>query len=334
MKLDVSSQTLTYPNPLVIAGYTFHGQEVLRLQLGHGGHTAMAEAAGVFYLGDTIDRLLSEAKAIVAPLEACGSLHRAWQVLEQVRPGGLKNALDWCLWQLEAHERRVPIWRLAHLPRLRPLPTTVTLSVDSPERMAAAAKRLTFARALKLKLDGGQEDPARVAAVRDARPDVRLMVDANQGWDMDRLTGWMAALVRSSVELIEQPLPAGRDDELVPYQSPIPIAADESLQTIDDLDSVVQRYNVANIKLDKCGGLSAALTLAHEARNRGLRVMVGCMGGSSLAMQPAFVAGQLADIVDLDAPLILAQDTAPFAQYEGGRVSFDEEVFRPQWAHA
>lgn len=334
MQLEVLSQTLTYPKPLVIAGYTFYGQEVLRLELSHGGHTAVAEAAGVFYLGDTLDRLMAEAKAIVEPIRASDGLHHAWQVLEQVRPGGLKNALDWCLWQLEAFERRLPIWRLAHLPRLRPLPTTVTLSVDSPERMAAAAQQLTFAQALKLKLDGSLDDPARVAAVREVRPDVRLMVDANQGWDMDRLTGWMPALVRSSVELIEQPLPAGLDDALIPYQSPIPIAADESLQTIDDLDAVVQRYNVANIKLDKCGGLSAALTLAQEARNRGLRVMVGCMGGSSLAMQPAFIAGQLADIVDLDAPLILAQDTAPFARYESGRVSFDDEVFTPQWAAA
>ena len=332
MQLDVQGHWLSYPKPLVIAGHSFQGQHVLRLKLQHGDRTTRAEAAGVFYLGDSIDRLTAQAESLAAPLARCQTLAQAWRLLGSLPAGGVRNALDWALWQHEAAQRGQPAWALAHLASLRPLQTTITLGVDSPEGMAMAASALTHAKALKLKLDGGAADPDRVLAVRDARPDVRLMLDANQGWDEKRLLGWMATFVRAGVEAIEQPLPMSADESLAHWRSPIPLAADESLQTLADIDRVAERYQIANVKLDKCGGLSEALVMAHVARQRGMRVMVGCMGGSSLAMQPAFIAGQFADLVDLDAPLILAHDTPPLARYRDGRVDFDRPVFDPDAA--
>jgi muconate cycloisomerase len=324
MLLHAQGHWLAFTRPLVISGHSFSGQQVLRLSLLHAGRETRAEAAGVFYLDDTIDGLLAQAHAMAGPLARCDTTAQAWHLLADLPAGGVRNALDWALWQHEAAARGQPAWALAHLAGLRPLSTTITLGVDTPAAMAAAAAALTGALAIKLKLDGGPDDPARVLAVRDARPDVRLMVDVNQGWDMARLMGWMATMVRARVEAIEQPLPMGADEALATYRSPIPLAADESLQTLADLDAVAARYQVANIKLDKCGGLSEALVLAH-----GLRIMVGCMGGSSLAMQPAFIAGQFADLVDLDAPLLLAEDLAPCARYRQGRVDFDGDIYLP-----
>ncbi|WP_307866870.1 enolase C-terminal domain-like protein [Variovorax sp. E3] len=168
-----------------------------------------------------------------------------------------------------------------------------------------------------------------MAAVRRERPDARLSVDANEGWTLRHFDRMLGVLVANRVELVEQPLPAACDAELEGCGSPIPIAADESLQTIEDLEHVAQRYQVANIKLDKCGGLTAALMLLNEARHRGLRVMVGCMGGRSRAILPAFIAAQGADLVDLDAPLLMACDTEIAATYSDGFVDFPAAAFVP-----
>jgi L-Ala-D/L-Glu epimerase len=239
-----------------------------------------------------------------------------------------------------AAHRGEPVYRMAFLPSLRPLLTMVTLGVDDPEQMTQVARLHPSAKALKLKLEGNDIDVDRVNAVRAARPDVTLSIDANEGWSMAHLERMMGTLLACRVALIEQPLPAANDRDLQGYFSPIPIAADESLQTIEDLDQVAQRYQVANIKLDKCGGLSAAMLLIRAARERGMKVMVGCMGGRSRAIQPAFIAAQWADLVDLDAPLLMASDTAPAATYADGYIGFDDTAFaietseRPPWANA
>lgn len=193
--------------------------------------------------------------------------------------------------------------------------------------MAEDARAASSARALKLKLTGEPTDLDRVRAVRAARPDVWLGVDANQAWTRSALEQLLPALVAADVRLIEQPCRIGREVDLDGLASPIPIAADESAQSIADLAGLLGRFQAVNIKLDKCGGLTAALAMAREARRLGLDVMVGNMGGTSLAMAPAFLVGQLSQIVDLDGPLFLSDDRSPAVTYECGELWSPEEIW-------
>jgi len=326
MLISTFIEDIAFKQPLSIAGRTLAGQQVLRVSARYGKWSAQAEAAGVFYRGETGTSMQLQVQRALADLP--DDLAGAWHRVNQMPPGGARNALDWICWQLSAAQRGISAASMAFVPTLRAMETMVTLGVGDAAQMAAMALHYPAARALKLKLDGSPEDAARVAAVRRARPEVRLSVDANEGWSMSHLDGIMGALLEHRVELIEQPLPATHDGELQHYRSPIPLAADESLQTIDDLEQVALRYQVANIKLDKCGGLSAALLLATQARRHGLRVMIGCMGGRSLALQPAFIAAQHADLVDLDAPLLMATDSVPAATYREGRIAFEDDDYR------
>jgi muconate cycloisomerase len=327
MQISASIEEIRFKQPLAIAGRTLAGQSVLCVEARHGNHVAHAEAAGVFYRGETGARMLAEVQGVRDQLPS--DLPGAWRRVQQMPAGGARNALDWVMWQLAAAERGEPAYRLAFLQRVRPRLTMVTLGVDDAPSMARAALSYPAAKALKLKLDGSEQDAERVAAVRRERPDARLSVDANEGWTLRHFDRMLGVLVANRVELVEQPLPAACDAELEGCGSPIPIAADESLQTIEDLEHVAQRYQVANIKLDKCGGLTAALMLLNEARHRGLRVMVGCMGGRSRAILPAFIAAQGADLVDLDAPLLMACDTEIAATYSDGFVDFPAAAFVP-----
>jgi L-alanine-DL-glutamate epimerase-like enolase superfamily enzyme len=187
--------------------------------------------------------------------------------------------------------------------------------------MAEGAKAFASATALKMKLTGDLDiDIERVRAVRAARPEPWLGVDANQGYGIDALDRLMPTLVEAHVSLLEQPIRRGREADLDGYRSPIPVAADESVLCLADIPGAAKRFNVINIKLDKCGGLTEALAMAHDARQLGLGVMVGNMVGTSLAMAPAFVVGQLCDIVDLDGPVFLAADREPGLTYERGTV--------------
>jgi L-alanine-DL-glutamate epimerase-like enolase superfamily enzyme len=243
-------------------------------------------------------------------------------------PGGARNALDCALWELEAQRTGKPVWALAGLGAPKELTTTFTLGADDPEVMAAGARRYAEARALKVKLTGDLElDALRVAAVRAARPDVWLGVDANQAYVIRQLGRLVEILGEARVELLEQPLARGREADLEGFESPIPIAADESALGLNDIAGLVGRFDTVNLKLDKCGGLTEGLAMAHEARRAGLDVMVGNMMGSSLAMAPAFVVGQLCDVVDLDGPTFLAHDRTPAVRYAGGRIWCDEAVW-------
>jgi len=325
MLISTFVEEVAFKQPLSIAGRTLVGQQVLRISARYRGWVAEAEAAGVFYRGESGATMQQQVHAWLADLPC--DVSGMWSRVQQMPAGGARNALDWIVWQLEAAQRGIPVYRLAHLPGPRAKTTMVTLGVASAEQMAVMALNYPSARALKLKLDGCAEDADRVAAVRRARPDVSLSVDANEGWTIEHLDHVMGALMQHRVELIEQPLPANADAALDHFSSPIPLAADESLQTQADLEQVARRYQIANIKLDKCGGLSAALPLAASARQLGLRIMVGCMGGRSMALLPAFIAAQTADLVDLDAPLLMANDSVPSACYIGGRIGFDPAAY-------
>jgi L-alanine-DL-glutamate epimerase-like enolase superfamily enzyme len=325
LRLTVAHEKLVFSAPFRIAGRVFEHQDAVLVTLEDGSYRGRGEACGVFYLEDGLPQMLAVIEAHRAAIER--GIDR--ETLQRLLPaGGARNALDCALWELEAQRRGRPVWALAGLKNPRELTTTFTLGADTPETMAAGARRYAAARALKLKLTGELElDARRVAAVRAARPDVWLGVDANQGYALAELPRLIAILEEARVELLEQPLARGREADLEGFASPIPIAADESALVQNDIAGLVGRFDIVNIKLDKCGGLTAGLAMAHEARRAGLSVMVGNMMGSSLAMAPAFVLGQLCDVVDLDGPTFLARDRTPAVRYQRGRIWCDDAVW-------
>ena len=325
MRLDVAIERLRLAVPVRISNRLFEEQDVIVVTLSDGGHIGRGEASGVYYFGDTAQSLRAAIEA-VRPVIERGIDRPALQKL--LPPGGARNAVDCALWDLEAHRTSTPVWKVAGLGPPRALSTTFTLGADGPAVMAARARRFVQARALKLKLTGDlAQDAARVRAVREARPEVWIGVDANQGYRIEDLVSLVASLLDAGVSLLEQPLQRGREAELDGFDSPIPIAADESVQRLADLSSLVGRFQVANIKLDKCGGLTEALAMVGQARALGLKTMVGCMACSSLAVAPAFVLGQLCDVVDLDAPLFLTNDREGGVSYPDGQVWSDGSIW-------
>jgi L-Ala-D/L-Glu epimerase len=232
------------------------------------------------------------------------------------------------LWELDSLLSGVPVWKLAGVPRPKPLITTFTLPADDPATLAVKVGRLASAKAIKLKLDGEVDlDRERMRVVREARPDAWLMVDANQGFapeDLDRLA---EAAREFSVSLIEQPLKRGDEVALEGWSPGIPVAADESILDLAELRQRAGYFDVINIKLDKCGGLTEALEMARAARQLGKQLMVGNMGGSTLAMAPGFVVSQLCDVVDLDGPFGLADDPLAAQIYRDGMIFVPDELW-------
>ncbi|USI78231.1 dipeptide epimerase [Sphingopyxis sp. USTB-05] len=325
LSLDLAIESLPLAKPFRISGHVFTDTPVVLVTLSDGEHSGRGEASGVYYLGDDVPAMTATIESVRGAVEA-GVTREQLQAL--LPAGGARNALDCALWELEARRRGVPVWELAGLAEPRPLRTTFTLGADDPEVMAAGARHYAQARALKLKLTGDLDvDIARVQAVRAARPECWIGVDANQGFAIGDLDALVAALVAADVKLLEQPLARGREADLTGYQCPIPIAADESALTLGDIDGLVDRFDVVNIKLDKCGGLTEGLAIAKRARELGLGVMVGNMVGSSLAMAPAFIVGQLCDIVDLDGPIFLADDRQPSIEYVDGNAWCGEAIW-------
>ena len=325
LKLTVSVEKLEFSAPFRIAGFVFEHQDAVLVTLDDGTHRGRGEASGVFFLGERVERMAAQLEAQRGAIERGLDREAAQHLLPA---GGARNALDCALWDLEARRTGKPVWALAGLPQPRPLLTTFTLGADAPEVMAAGARRLPEARALKVKLTGDLEvDVARVSQVRAARPEVWLGVDANQGYSVALLSKLVRPLVEARVELIEQPVARGLEAGLEDFVAPIPIAADESALVLGDIAGLVGRFDVVNIKLDKAGGLTEGLAMAHEARRLGLKVMVGNMMGTSLAMAPAFVLGQLCDVVDLDGPTFLKRDRVPGIRYADGMIECEETVW-------
>ena len=311
--------------PFRISGYVFEASDVIVVELDDGRHRGRGEAAGVYYLGDDAPRMVEQLEAGRSSIESCSSREELRQILPA---GGARNAVDCALWELEANRTGIAAYRLAGIEAPRPLVTTFTLGADEPAKMAEGARAYAAARAIKIKLTGSLElDVERVRAVREARPDVWLGVDANQGFDRSALPALARAMVEQNVSLIEQPLPRGREADLEGFESPIPMAADESVLGLPDVPGLVGRFGVVNIKLDKCGGLTEGLLMAGGARRLGLGVMVGNMVGTSLAMAPAFILAQLCDYVDLDGPTFLKEDRGPSVEYKDGTIWCPDEVW-------
>jgi len=325
IKLSVAVEKLRLAAPFRISGYVMEEQDVIVVELRDGAHLGRGEASGVYYLGDTAAKLVAQIEAHRSAIEA--GIDRA-SLQKLLPPGGARNAVDCALWELDSARQGVPVWKLAGLPPLKSLFTTFTLGADAPTVMAEGARRYSHARYLKVKLTGElDQDIARVRAIREARPEVWMGVDANQGYTLGALKTLIAELVRAKVSLLEQPLARGCEAELEGFVSPIPIAADESVLSLGDVPGLAGRFNIVNIKLDKCGGLTEGLAMAHRARELGLGVMVGNMVGTSLAMAPGFILGQLCDVVDLDGPIFLSRDRTPGAVYAEGKIQCGEEIW-------
>jgi L-Ala-D/L-Glu epimerase len=318
--MTVHAQVEQWPlaEPFRITGYTFETIEVLSVSLERDGCVGRGEAAGVYYKDDKPPAMLRQVEAVRSLLEPGITRKRLQEILPA---GGARNAVDCALWDLEAKLTATPAWQIAGLDLCRPILTTFTCGADEPEIMARRARGYSHARALKLKLTGEEIDAARVRAVRAARPEVWLGVDANQGFTRDSLERLMPVLVENKVALIEQPFAIGQEILLEGFQSPIPIAADESVQTLDDLPLLVGRFDMINIKLDKCGGLTEGLAMARAAREFGFDAMVGNMIGTSLAMAPACVVGQLCNVADLDGVVFLKEDRSPNVSYADGHIT-------------
>jgi L-alanine-DL-glutamate epimerase-like enolase superfamily enzyme len=318
LKVHASIESWPLKKPFRITGYTWVALELLVVRLEKDGQVGQSEAAGVYYKKDTPASMLRQIDALRGSLETRVSRESLQKLLP---PGGARNALDCALWDLEAKLTGQPAWKVAGLSAPRPLITTFTCGAEDPQAMAATARGYTSARAIKLKLTGEPIDVDRIRAVREARPEVWLAVDANQGFTRPFLQRLLPILVEARVQLIEQPFPIGQEALLDGFQSPIPVAADESVQDLGDLGELPGRFKVMNIKLDKCGGLTEGLAMARAARALGLDVMVGNMTGTSLAMAPAFLVGQLCQVVDLDGPVFLQNDRPNPFQYVDGLIT-------------
>lgn len=325
LQMQVEIERLPFKSPFRISGYTFTETPVAVVTLRSASSVGRGEAAGVYYFKDTPEQIATTLEKHRGEIER--GIDR--QQLQELLPrGGARNAVDCALWDLEAKQAGKPVWQLAGLDHVSPRVTTFTLGADDPAVVARGALQYPQARALKLKLDGNIEaDKERVRVVRDVRPDVWLGVDANQGFSIDSLQAAMPTFIEAGVQLIEQPLPRGREADLEDFKSSIPLAADESVQDAADIAALVGRFQVVNIKLDKCGGLTEALRMVNEARRLDLNVMVGNMMGSSLAMAPAFVIAQWCDYVDLDGPIFLAQDRNPAVSYQNGSVFCADDLW-------
>ncbi len=315
-RLSVARRAWALAQPFAISRGSRTAAEVVIAEIFDGDSRGRGECVPYPRYGESVDSVVQALEqmrgAVFSGLDR-ESLQRA------MPPGAARNALDAAFWDLDAKRADRPVAELAGLGVLRPLVTAYTLSLDTPERMGAAAATHRARPLLKLKLTG-DGDIDRVRAVRRNAPQSRLIVDANEGWTERQFIEIAPVLAELGVELIEQPFPADADDALARLPHPIPVCADESCHTAADLDRLAGKYEAVNIKLDKTGGLTEALALAEAARARGFTIMVGCMIATSLAMAPAILVAQQASVVDLDGPLLLANDRAQGLRYDGSTV--------------
>ncbi|WP_405227937.1 N-acetyl-D-Glu racemase DgcA [Lentisalinibacter sediminis] len=321
VKLSAHLEHWQLAQPFRIAGKEWRMSPALVVELEQEGVVGRGEGQGVFYLGETAESMLAAVGGVAARIESGISRE---ELLEVLPPGGARNAIDCALWDLQAKREGRTIWELTGI-EPRAVTTVYTIGIEpTPEAMAGKAAAAEQYPVLKIKLDADRP-VERLTAIRGARPDARLVADANQAWTPALLEEVLPACRELGLDMLEQPLPRDDDEALADLDSPVTLAADESCLHSGELEMAASRYGMVNIKLDKTGGLTEALRLAHGARERGLQLMVGNMVGTSLAMAPSFVIAQLCDFVDIDGPLLLKHDRPGGLSYRGGIV----DVFAP-----
>ena len=288
--------------------------DVLMVEVNDGNYVGRGECFPYARYGEDIDSVQKQLNSVRSEIEH--GLDRQ-ALLNVLAPGAARNAVDCALWDLEAKRAGVRVWDLADLPAPEPVTTVYTLGVDEPAIMGERARENSDRPRLKLKMTGDGADLERVRNIHKNAPNARLVVDANEGWSIEQYLEYAPQFKELGVEMIEQPLPSTDDEQLSGVDRPIPVCADESCHDRATLKSLVGKYDMINIKLDKTGGLTEALNLRDAALKQGLSIMVGCMIGTSLAMAPGILVAQEAAIVDLDGPLLLAEDRAPGLSFTG-----------------
>ncbi len=290
--------------------------QVVLVTVGDDEHVGRGEGVPIKRYEQSVESVLAQIESIKVEKD----LDR--QQLQKLLPAGAaRNALDCALWDLEAKTSGKRVWELANVPIVPEVRTSFTISLDTPEKMAAAAAVAAELPILKLKLQGDDLDLARVKGVRESAPAARLLLDANESWSPEHYRKIVPALHELGVELIEQPFPANADEVLENLDHPIPVCADESCHTTADLRRLTNRYDMINVKLDKTGGLTEALRLCDRARDSGFKLLIGCMVCTSLGIAPARLLASNADLVDLDGPLLLGRDRQHALAYTNGRLA-------------
>ena len=309
--------------PFRISNHVWDDFPCVVCEIEEDGRVGRGEGLGVYYLDETVESMSAQLEAIRRPLE--NGVDRV-QLQSLLPAGGARFAADSALWDLEAQRSGRSAWDIAGV-SANPVETVFTIGLEAtPEAMAKKAAAASHLSLFKVKLSNDRP-VERIAAIRAARDDARLIVDVNQGWTLDELQRHAPELQALGVKMIEQPLPRGADDALAGYTPPLPLCADESCLHLGELEQVVGKYQMINIKLDKTGGLTHGLELAQAARARGMGLMVGCMGGTSLSMAPSHVLAQYCDFVDIDGPLLITEDRAGGLVYADGFVSLPDAPF-------
>jgi len=321
-RMSVHLEAWELKEPFRISGAEWISSRGIVVHLEKNGFLGRGEAQGIFYLDETAESIFAQVHAVANEIRKDISREALQELLP---PGGARNAIDCAMWDLECKMSGKTIWQLTGI-KPRAVTTVFTIGLEStPAAMADKAAAAAEYPALKIKLDSHQPYE-KLAAIRAARPDATLVVDVNQGWDFDQLKEVLPKCVGLQLGMLEQPLARGKDEMLEGFESPVMLAADESCLHTGELEAAARRYSMINIKLDKTGGLTEALKLARAAKEKGCKLMVGNMFGTSLSMAPAYVVAQLCDFVDIDGPLLLKYDHILGLNYEKGLV----EVFNPK----
>ena len=310
MRISVSQRVFPLKRSFTISRGSRNEAKVLVATIRDRGEEGRGECTPYARYGESPESVAAQIEGLPLPVDRR-------KLLELMPPGAARNAVDCALWDLEAKLAGKRVWELAGLELPGPVPTAYTVSLDSCERMHSDALAHAGWPLLKVKLGSGREDIDRLRAVRAGAPEARIIVDANEGWSEGDMSEITAILPELGVEMVEQPFPAGKEGALSELAVPVDLCADESCHDRSSLEALPAGYATVNIKLDKAGGLTEALELKEMARRMGFRIMVGCMMGSSLAMAPAVLLAQAADIVDLDGPVFLAEDHSPALRYDG-----------------
>lgn len=316
----MQSEAIELPlaRPFAISRSTRTSVTVVRVSIEQDGFIGLGECTPTAHYGETPESVMAQLSAVKSQIES-GVSRQALQNL--LGAGSARNAIDCALWRLQQALQQQTQWQLCEQAKPEYITTAQTISLGDCAAMVADAKEAIGlgCRLLKIKLDAGQV-VEKVAAIRAVSGDATLIIDANEAWHADNVAQLCEQLQHYDVRMIEQPLPAGHDEVLSTFSHPIPICADESCHTGADIAALANRYDFINIKLDKCGGLSEALAMVTIARQHKMRLMVGCMLGSSLAMESALPVAAQAEIVDLDGPVWLAADNSPYLHYRAGRI--------------
>lgn len=308
----------TLKEPFKIARATRYEIELVLVELSDGHHIGRGESCPEEHYGETPEGVLKDIESFLDRLRNGEAWH---DIHDELPAGAARNAVDCAIWDLAAKSSGKTIAQLLAKNPLKSVETVFTISLDTPDKMAAQARHAAKAhRTLKIKL-GREGDDARIRAVREAVPDTNLIVDVNEHWSLEETKAYQPLLAEADIRMLEQPLPAGKDAPIADVVKLVRFGADESIRTTADMDAVAPFYDVVNIKLDKTGGLTEALRLSQLATDRGLSQMVGCMLGTSLAMAPAVVIAQACEFVDLDAPLLIGHDRESHLIYENGSIS-------------